>query len=449
MAKLIEHHEAAKMLGITPDALTDLRFRNAIFGYRDGSTWKYRVEEIERVKESGVGDVSSLDEEMSDLGQEIDNVIDQGDLDVDAKLEDLEALDANVLDLAAEDDSDSILVSEEELGKSDENTASTIIGQADDLRPVASGSDVSGGESDLNLSTDKSDLFSASDILNTLDEKMPSASDTANLSPGASGASSDLKLQSDSGSLTLSLDDLSEGGSSRIELVDDQDSAKASSSGFGSAIDLGLDDDELVLGSGTGSDVTSGPADSGINLANPSDSGLSLEDPLELAAGSSVDSLELGEDEALELDESFAAHAAQADDDFMLTPVEEGMDEESDSGSQVIALDSEEFDESAVGMLHDEDAPVLEAETAEFIDEEVGPRGAALGPTTAGVAVGAVEEEGTYTVWNVLSLFSIVFLLGFTGILMLDLINNIWSWGGNYSFNSTIMDAILGMMPGS
>jgi hypothetical protein len=48
----------------------------------------------------------------------------------------------------------------------------------------------------------------------------------------------------------------------------------------------------------------------------------------------------------------------------------------------------------------------------------------------------------------VLSLFSIVLLLGFTGILMLDLVSNIWSWEGNLSASSTIMDAILGMMPG-
>ncbi len=50
MAKLIELHEAAKMLGISPEQLTDMRSRNAIFGYRDGSTWKFKVEEIERVR---------------------------------------------------------------------------------------------------------------------------------------------------------------------------------------------------------------------------------------------------------------------------------------------------------------------------------------------------------------------------------------------------------------
>ena len=45
-----------------------------------------------------------------------------------------------------------------------------------------------------------------------------------------------------------------------------------------------LDDDDLVLGgSGTGSDITIG-GDSGISLVDPADSGLSLEEPLNLAA---------------------------------------------------------------------------------------------------------------------------------------------------------------------
>ena len=117
---------------------------------------------------------------------------------------------------------------------------------------------------------------------------------------------------------------------------------------------MGLDDDELVLGSGAGSDVTAGVGDSGISLGNPSDSGLSLEEPLELSSGSGVESLELGEDEMLDLDDSMAG-GVDADDDFMLTPVEDGLDEESDSGSQVIALDSEDFGESAVEMLTEED----------------------------------------------------------------------------------------------
>jgi hypothetical protein len=451
MAKLIQLKEAAEILGISPEQLADMRSRNEIFGYRDGSTWKFKLEEIERIKnEQRLGPAAGNVDEPGDL----DELVDVGDLtgeDDDLRLEDMaaaedEALDedVDVIDMSSGEDSDSILVSEEELGQSDENTASTIIGEPDDLLPQDSalGSDALGGESDLELSMERSDVIGASDIFDEGEGKPISASDTANLKIAASSdVGDDLRLQ-DSGSLNLSPDDSTPG--SRIELADDD--AQASSSGFGSAIDLGLDDDELVLGSGAGSDVTSGAGDSGISLGNPSDSGLSLEEPLELAGGSGAESLELGEDEMLDLDKSMGGGS---DDDFMLTPVEDGLDEESDSGSQVIALDNEEFGDSAVEMLSEEDE-AAGVGTAEFIEDEEA-EAAGFGATAVrreAVGVGLTEDQDEgYTVWNVLSLFGIVMMLGFTGILMLDLINNMWSWDGPFSFNSTIMDAITGMMP--
>jgi hypothetical protein len=363
---------------------------------------------------------------------------------------DLSGDDADVIDEIEADDSDSILVSEEELGQSDENTASTIIGEPDDLALEGSKADDDFGESDLDLS------LGTSDVLVSGESRPVSASDTANLAAAAAAADADddLKLQSDSGALGMELDDVLDSGS-KIELADDIDAAKASSSGFGSAIDLGLDDDELVLGSGTGSDVTSGAGDSGINLANPADSGLSLEDPLELSAGSDAESLELGEDDMLELDDTLSVDSGQGDDDFMLEPVAEGLDDESDSGSQVIALDSEELDAGDGGMFAEEEAAFGD-DGAGFDEEDADELGAgapagfaAAGAAATGAAIaGAHEEEANYTIANVMSLFGIVLVLGFTGILLVDLINNIWSWGGNYSFNSTIMDAILNMLPG-
>ena len=49
MAKLIELEEAAQLLGMTADELTDMRSRNEIFGIRDGSGWKFKEQELERV----------------------------------------------------------------------------------------------------------------------------------------------------------------------------------------------------------------------------------------------------------------------------------------------------------------------------------------------------------------------------------------------------------------
>lgn len=484
----IQLQEAATMLGVSPEELTDMIGRREIFGYRDGSTWKFKQEEIQRVmEEKGLGakppsldDVpDSSDDEVSfekpllaglDFGDddEVDASAKEKDADVLAgnELDDagadiglgdgglgdglsdlelsLEDDDADVLDTEpSSGDSDSILVSEEELGKSDDNTASTIIGDPDDLVKASDGDSHALGGSDLELKLESSITLGdqdpgTSDILGDGEIDL-GPSDTSNLDTEASG---ELKLE-DSGSLDLSLEDSVDGGS-RISLSDDD----ASTSGFGSAIDLGLEDDELVLGSGSGSDITAGAGDSGINLANPADSGLSLEEPLDLTGGSGIESLELGEDDMLVMDDD--AGDDEGDAQFMLTPVEDGLDEESDSGSQVIAIaDDDEFGGEAIDMVEDDafaDAGGLEADGG--FDDDVAATSPPPQPAAGVAAASAREEEASYSIWNVLSLFIVVGLLGFTGILMTDLINNIWSWDGNFSFNSSIMDAILSMMPG-
>ena len=65
----------------------------------------------------------------------------------------------------------------------------------------------------------------------------------------------------------------------------------------GSDIDLMGDvDDDLVLGGSSHGDL-SRTGDSGISLLDPADSGISLESPPLELGGSSVEQLELGEDE--------------------------------------------------------------------------------------------------------------------------------------------------------
>ncbi len=457
MANLIKLEEAARLLGISPEKLTELRSRNEIFGYRDGANWKFKLEELERVaRDQGLGFGGKPPAPKSD------EIVDLGDLD------DLVLEDASPDVLSLEDDgkvdSDSILVSEEELGKSDDTTASTIIGEENLLGGGESDVRLTGkseGGSELRLAADsKAEAaedeveLAASDILSDEGEKPASPSDTARLQP-LSGSGDELSMESGSGSLDLSLEDLETEGeaTSGSELKLQGDAKASSSSGFGSAIDLELDDEELVLGSGSGSDVTSGAADSGINLNHPSDSGLSLEEPLELSTGSGVESLELGEDDLAELDKvgGKQGKASQPDDDFLLTPVDGGIEDEGESGSQVIDLDSEEFDDSAAALLSPQSAPALEEETVEFaeVDADATPAGLAGTGAAVGIAPAMDGSEAPYTIWNVLSLFFVALVLGFTGILMLDLMNNIWSWDGNYEFNSQIMDAILNLLPGS
>ena len=91
MAKLIELVEAAKILGISPEELNDMRSRSEIFGYRDGSSWKFKEEEINRVRDSKglTGDAAptAADDDASsefDLDLSDDEVIDaNSDFDID------------------------------------------------------------------------------------------------------------------------------------------------------------------------------------------------------------------------------------------------------------------------------------------------------------------------------------------------------------------------------
>ena len=143
----------------------------------------------------------------------------------------------------------------------------------------------------------------------------------------------------------------------------------------------------------------------------------------------------------------------QADDEFMLTPVagEGDLDEESDdSGSQVIALDSDEFDESAPTML--DDGGLVEEGGFEPVDD----LGAAAGAAAVGVAAtatagvgavaGAAVEEGDFSAWNIVSLAMLTVFMGLSGLLALDVIRNIWSWNQPFSLNNTLMDFIVGML---
>ena len=131
------------------------------------------------------------------------------------------------------------------------------------------------------------------------------------------------------------------------------------------------------------------------------------------------------------------------DEEFLLSPSDEMFgDESSDSGSQVIALeDSEAFEEDAA--VSDEE-PALLAEESAGLEEQLEPfEGAALEEAKV-VLPGAGElPEASYSIWNVLGLLLIVMLLGVTGMLMTDVVRNMWSWNGSSTMTTSLMDAIV------
>jgi hypothetical protein len=133
----------------------------------------------------------------------------------------------------------------------------------------------------------------------------------------------------------------------------------------------------------------------------------------------------------------------RSSEDFDLTPGGTGFDEDSESsGSQVIALESEE-DMGAGGaggmfgggMLEEEPisggVPLADAMTPGMM-----PNGA------PGMMQMASVPEAPYSVFNVLCLTACVCILALGGIMVYDLSQHIWSWDTPYQFNSGLMETI-------
>ncbi len=422
-SRLIPLNEAAGMLGLSPDSLNDLRSRGEVYGYRDGSTWKFKLEELERLAaEKGL----TLSEGGAPAGGEGSGL----------SLDDEDDGDSGA-------DIDSILVSEEALGGSGmQSTGSTVIGKDDKS---------AGGDSDIKLAA-------GSDVQLVPDEsgsgvRLVSGSDvhSGDSSKGKSGSgtgSGKGKAKADSG-LDLIGSDL--GMADDLDLGQD-DLTLGEDAG---AVDLDDDDDD-VLSVGSRSDVTHGAHDSGIGLASPGDSGLSLEDePLELV-GSGIESFELGEDDEiidLETDatDPDAATQLKADDEFRLGPNSGGFDDDSDSGSQVIALDdSASLDDNARTMLNPAAQPAsLLDEVNDLNQADAMGAAAPLTHPTAGPLVPTQVPETPYSIWNVLSLIAVFSFMLLSSIMMVDIVRHMWSWDKPYNLNSTLMDQIIKIVGGS
>lgn len=448
MAKFVELKEAADKLGITQEELIELRERGEIHGYRDGTSWKFKAEEVDRVhaeRASGGG----KDDDMSPL-----------------------AFDDNDLNLSPDEENsdntsgESILVSEEALGHSGESTSSTIIGKMS--TPVVE------EDSDLKLTNPPTSSLSLLPELETGSDMPMTASGSLGsdltLQPGI-GADTDVTLVpgvSEDSDVTLiptagtDLDMGPVGGKHDVLAGTDLELTTASSGGTGplastpsdvslgtSDLDMHLDsglaiadDDDLVLGGGT-SDSGLEAGDSGINLTSPTDSGLSLEEePLDLAGSSKISSLELPEDEdGLMLEETEPAGGAKPDEEFLLSPSGPDVADDTDSGSQVIALEESTgaFDlEGGLGV-----APVV-------VEEAPGlgvPLDAGMAVSPQPIPAGAYQSaELPYSIWNVLGLGTIFIVLSVGGMLMVDVVRNMWSWNGNTSAVSSVAEGIAGLI---
>lgn len=485
--KFVELPDAAKMLGVSAEELKEMRSRGEIFGYRDGASWKFKLEEVERVMGERQDMPHSDSAILSANDEEFDNLISGLSSTIQKEREETEGRD-------------SILLSDDVLGPTGASP-STIIGEGRKGKMA--------GDSDLTLASDsgtgvgsfvagpassKSGL--GSDVLGDADLLATGSGKTGELPKNPSGTG-DMKRDELSLGDDLILDDassISKKGLSAedldldLTLADSQVGKRAEDSGLldDSALELG--DEMSVLGaesptgkgshggkSGKGSDVTLNTGTSGINLA-PSDSGIGLdEEPLELG-GSIDDSLELPEDnDIIALEEEVAdpdqATRLKRDDQFMLAPAG-AQDDEDDSGSQVIALEDSSFDQDAATMLGQGNLaqPALVPEDpfaqAQVMQPGIGgfdPTLAMPGdlggmpapgmqPQMAGMAAPGMAPvyapapvEMPYSIWNVLSLMTVAGVLALTGMLMVDVMHNMWQFDGTGTAASAIMDGFIGM----
>lgn len=393
--------EAAQVLGITPGEVNQRRERNELRGLRDGQTWKFKVEDIEALAHR--------------LKAGAAPPTDEGD----------------------------VLASEVELGPSSSGKSGTVLGpgKAHDSDIQLAGSDVKLAGSDIKLA--------GSDIKPKSDVKL--AEQTRPYVPAAEKEELDLRLDT---------------GPPVAQSA--SPAAPAGKKAGGSEIELagGLDDDDVVLGGSSSGSNVSIAGDSGISLVSPTDSGLSLEEPVELPP-SEDDSLELGEDDMLTFADAADTESPtelKSDDEFLLTPLEEAAEgEESESASQVIALDAGPVSDTAATML----GAGRPAGAAAMLDEELGvgplpaapatpapaapaaglfePAAAAVAPLPAGAPAPIALPETPYTAWNIAALGACVVLLILCGWVAFDLVLNMWSWNAPYRLNSALMDWILSL----
>ena len=435
MSEFYDIAKAAEILGLKPADVQLLREQNKLRGFRDGASWKFKVDDIQNYLAESIKAKHAAEAEDEDL------VLGGSDLDIGAQSSDLElGAGSSDLQLGGSDLELGAGSSDLQLGGSDLELGAG----SSDLQMGAGGSDLElgAGGSDLELGAGSSDLelgAGSSDLELTETEFDVTGGSGINLGGEDKGPSgSDLELD-------LTLDQDVSLGESDIALASEEKAEDGSDVEVGADV---LDDEDLVLGgSGAGSDVTIG-GDSGISLVDPADSGLSLEEPLDLTGDD--ESLELGEDDMLTLEETdVEAAEVQTEDEFMLTPLEEVGDEE--SGSQVIALDME--DESAIAAaapaMLDEDfgaaAPIgFEAVEEAPMDMAAMSMAASAAPVAAGAPT--LQEAPYPTLWVWLGMFPCTLFLALAGVMSYDIVRNMWNWDGAMTINSSILDMLKSML---
>ncbi len=445
----------AEILKLTPGDVNRMREQNLIRAFRDGANWKFRKEDVEATLADMVKKRSQkpADEPLEEPEEDFLSFGPEGDEELSTQMVDL---DTDELLLVEDDDSDaesdlySLTDDGLELVEEGSTDSSVVYSEATitfgkDSQEERKPKEIPISQKPLNLEKSSSEAKPGSGINLAGDSGIELAG----------GSGSGINLSGDSG--------IELGGGSGIDL-----SAGGSGSGINLAGDSGLifgEDDNIVLG-----------ASSGLSLGN--DSGLSLidEEGRDFTVESDDGILELEEDsDILALvgsDDSESPTLLSEGNDFELVADTVGSDD-SESSSQIISIDGD--DPFAMGS--EIDAGEGFGETDMFADmpasggfpapmpapaATVPAPGAGAGPvpafgadeqgfgseyTPTQAARSAVPTEANYGGLVIgLGLAPCIVLLGVGGMMMFELIRNMWSWNQTTMLSSWIMEPIAGML---
>ena len=449
-----------------------------------------------------VGDAAQPEEPLIGAGSDVQQVADGSDGDVRA----LDLSPESDLSLGASDsgriDAGSDIRMVEETQGSDirplaDDSESRIVG-ADSISEVtlSSPSDMEpDSDSDVSLVSESSGELN----LGPLDDSLGSDSDVRLVhdEPVKSGSDSDVKLvqpeedqkSSDSDVALLSDDDdaialdFTPGDGESASVLSDEsglsidgdDSAMLLKSESGislegpsdSGVALTADEDEgitLDIAGDSGISLEAA-ADSGISLESVADSGISLEDSG--AFGGTVPMMKAADDDegdetAFEIpaikddDSEFELAAAGGSDGetavFDLAGAEEDLDDAAfDLDDEVeedeFGVESAEFDEDDLEVADDilgEDDELDELDVFDA-DEDVFDEGMSPGGQQFAAPVGAVAVEQEWGAGTLIGLLLSTAMLAVVGIVMFDLVYNIWAYQQPTQASSTLLDALSGV----
>ena len=313
MSELVSLEKAAELLGLTPARLNDLRLKNEIFGTREGSAWKFRIEEVQRFAEE-----RNISLNTNALGEASGILLDDDSLELD-------------------------------------------FGSADALLQGSSGQVLS-GSGDLSFGTAELAKMGSSDVLGDSEE------------PSDEGASDTGKPLAGGSDLQLSEDDLFDDEISLGEKGKLVDSAELSSDFEDS--DLVLEDSDSSAESalqlqGGDSGVSLGANDSGISFDEPFSLGGSDIDDLELPEDDDIIALEesagpdsatrLGSDDNFDLTPLEDSGLDDSTSGSQVIALEDSGVFADDSAPTMLGGEVVDFDESAPVMLDDRYAGELDA----------------------------------------------------------------------------------------